>query len=358
MRYSEDVVKPCRTMPDGIEVRSIRDFIKRVSTEPDPGLHIRQINALGGTGGLLNAKIPESRGEGYYDDFVISDDLVFSQLQARFKEDLNYKIVGEGWTRFHFRLSASATLLFDNIAQCDTSGPVCQVLHQPRDLIEAEWIYADTPVHWVTLTLRSSFLAERLGLELDQLPPLLKQLMAEHNRDFGLVNMPLQPEMRRCLADLSRNRYEGRLRRLQLEIKALDLVCMMLGFLNSSAEKQTRSGFSTRDIDALEYARDIINREFICPPTLGQLAGRVGINRNKLSAGFQYMVGKTVAEYCQDLRLTEALQYLRDTDKPVGLIAERVGYARAASFSAAFRKKFQLTPRQVRQGMKPGKLQG
>jgi AraC-like DNA-binding protein len=48
--------------------------------------------------------------------------------------------------------------------------------------------------------------------------------------------------------------------------------------------------------------------------------------------------------------MTIASQMLRDTDKPLRLIAEKVGYGSEFAFAAAFKRKFGVSPGQYRKG--------
>ena len=53
-------------------------------------------------------------------------------------------------------------------------------------------------------------------------------------------------------------------------------------------------------------------------------------------------------EFLMNFRMERARGLLRYTDRPVGEIAEEVGYADSMSFSKAFKKRFHLTPSEFR----------
>ena len=74
----------------------------------------------------------------------------------------------------------------------------------------------------------------------------------------------------------------------------------------------------------------------------------MGINRNKLTFGFKHLFGQTISEYCLENRLQTGWKLLQETEQPIAVVANQVGYAQAAAFSNAFRQHFGVTPTQVR----------
>jgi AraC-like DNA-binding protein len=64
---------------------------------------------------------------------------------------------------------------------------------------------------------------------------------------------------------------------------------------------------------------------------------------------FHREVGKTFTRYLNDLRCSQACLQLRQTAKPVALIAAECGFTSAAHFNRQFRARQGLTPREYRQ---------
>ena len=83
-------------------------------------------------------------------------------------------------------------------------------------------------------------------------------------------------------------------------------------------------GFSDRD--KIYQARDIICSEYLNPPSLHDLALRVGTNECTLKAGFKEAFRTTVFNYLFDYRMNIAIHYLLDTNKSIGEVAGLVGY--------------------------------
>ncbi len=63
---------------------------------------------------------------------------------------------------------------------------------------------------------------------------------------------------------------------------------------------------------------------------------------------FTKHVGRSLGKYLEDVRLAQAEKLLRNTDLLVAEISERVGYHDSNYFTKCFRKKYQISPSEVR----------
>ena len=77
--------------------------------------------------------------------------------------------------------------------------------------------------------------------------------------------------------------------------------------------------------------------------TVDGLARAVGLSRSAFAARFAALVGQPPLEYIARWRMTRAAELLRESDLPVGTVAERAGYHSEAAFSRAF-KRHEGTP--------------
>ena len=83
-------------------------------------------------------------------------------------------------------------------------------------------------------------------------------------------------------------------------------------------------------------------------PTVTDLAMQAGISRRHLARAFKQATGDTLSAYIERVRAGEAWRLLRETKLPLGVIAERLGYANLSSFSTAFRRATGHAPREAR----------
>lgn len=154
---------------------------------------------------------------------------------------------------------------------------------------------------------------------------------------------------REITAQLLRCPLRGNLRRLYIEAKLLDLLSLRLHELRRAAGHALKPHFDSRDRRNLEEARDILRREAFEPPSIRELARRVGLNTTKLKVGFRSLYRATPFGYVREVRLGRALDLLTDGDFSVGEVAAAVGYSSMSSFAEAFRRRHGFLPKTVRE---------
>lgn len=112
-------------------------------------------------------------------------------------------------------------------------------------------------------------------------------------------------------------------------------------------------GLETDSPDAL-YAR--LGREYIKEiymhhsVTVEDIASHIGITRARLNRAFQKELKTSVQQYLIECRLRHAASLLKDTLLPVKEITWQSGYSDQLVFSAAFKKKYGLSPTAYRAG--------
>ncbi len=111
---------------------------------------------------------------------------------------------------------------------------------------------------------------------------------------------------------------------------------------------QHRIKTKSYDIPFILEAQKIIDE---CPErrlTITALALEVGINAFKLKLGFKEITKKTIHQYRLKVRLQLAKNLLEETDFTIEEIAYKVGFDSRDGLANAFKKEFNLSPRQWR----------
>lgn len=82
--------------------------------------------------------------------------------------------------------------------------------------------------------------------------------------------------------------------------------------------------------------------------SLDELSSLAGLSLSQFKALFKKETGKTPGGFLRDLRMEKAKALLVNTDYPIGIVAEMVGYFDASSFSHRFSSHFGFPPRSFR----------
>jgi AraC family transcriptional activator of mtrCDE len=95
---------------------------------------------------------------------------------------------------------------------------------------------------------------------------------------------------------------------------------------------------------AISKALSIMYTRFAEPWTIESLAHEVGMSRSAFTATFRELVGDSPASHLTSCRMREAARLLTESDAPLSVLAEQVGYRSSVGLHLAFRKTFDMTP--------------
>lgn len=164
---------------------------------------------------------------------------------------------------------------------------------------------------------------------------------------FAPRNIPVSTALMTALNDIELCRIMGNASRMYLEAKVVECLSVFIRETHATPGKETHS-LTVSERDKIYHAREIIHTEYLNPPTLHQLATRVGTNECSLKAGFKQAFRQTVFGYLYDYRMNMASHYLLDTAKSIQEVASLVGYEHQGHFCTAFKKKFNMSPSEFR----------
>jgi AraC family L-rhamnose operon transcriptional activator RhaR len=111
-------------------------------------------------------------------------------------------------------------------------------------------------------------------------------------------------------------------------------------------ESQGIKQSSTRN--KLEHVFKYINSHYNESLKVEELAAIVPISVTHLQRLFKQIVGQTITEYVQSLRISKSCELLRNTAESIPEISKMVGYNDLTFFHALFKKKTGTTPYQYR----------
>ena len=98
----------------------------------------------------------------------------------------------------------------------------------------------------------------------------------------------------------------------------------------------------------VEQAIDYIKWNHSHGINVTDIADYIGISRTYLNHIFQKELGISSQKFLMDFRLHKAANLLISSDLPVAEVSAQVGYDDSLAFSKAFKKKFELSPKNYR----------
>lgn len=164
--------------------------------------------------------------------------------------------------------------------------------------------------------------------------------------------MPITPCMQRVITEMNQCRFQGRLKKLFLQAKAIELLTLQCEQLEQKGTPARRARkLSSTDIKKLHEARELLLADIQHPPSLSQLARQTGLNEFKLKSGFKEVFNNTVFGYFKHYRLEVARRLLTEQEKSVTEVAYETGYTTVQHFSNEFKKQYGVNPSRVGAGL-------
>lgn len=161
-------------------------------------------------------------------------------------------------------------------------------------------------------------------------------------------SLPISFAMHQCIQGIMKCRLEGGLKLLFLQSKCIELLALQAQMYEEMEAGPSGNIHCLIDKERILYARQYLVQHALQPPSLAELAKVAGINEFKLKQGFKQVFNTTVFGYLSDYKLHQAKELLLQGHTAIKEVADNLGYSSVQHFSHAFRKKFGVTPGNVK----------
>ena len=104
----------------------------------------------------------------------------------------------------------------------------------------------------------------------------------------------------------------------------------------------------------VELVQNYVRQHYREGFTSTQIQEVCGLSYKYAGTLFKEVTGQTIKEYQCTLRLRKAEQLLKETDKPIGEIAQLTGFSDVFYFSKTFRRERGCSPSEYRKTYVPG----
>ncbi len=301
---------------------------------------------------IYSSRLPLAPEEGYgYWEFIhLSPDLYLIATDFQYRETRVETVLGEGFLEFHFKVTGELLLELDAENRLSVRGPSLLIWNQPPGLSCKEWIVGGAHESSFTLYCKPALFLRQLGIDRKVMPGIISAFLDGKNDRIEYEIINLNPALAFSITSFLRSDFTSRFHLLHAKSKAYHLLCDALQFLctsNIDGDVNLKP-LSSYEKTRLQEARDILSTHFSPPPTIRELARRVGLNETKFKQGFKLLFGATIHEYRNYHRMQKALELLQTTEMPITDVAQSVGYEYQTSFTAAVKHFFGVTPKQLR----------
>lgn len=128
--------------------------------------------------------------------------------------------------------------------------------------------------------------------------------------------------------------------------KAMEILSLF--FSARRPDKESCPFLNDEDIiRKLKLVKEELVAHYHNPPTIQELAKKVGLNEYQLKAGFKEVYGIPPYQYLLNHKLDLAKSQLLSGKYQVSEVADQIGYQNVSHFIAAFKRKFGVTPKKL-----------
>lgn len=202
---------------------------------------------------------------------------------------------------------------------------------------------ADAPaIFHTTLSLSETALDELLSD--DDSPGAQRVRAFALSADAIVITLPLTSGARLAVESIRRCPFAGACRAMALTARCNDLLVEFLHSLSSTPlpAPPPTAGVVTQ----IHAAAELLRQHLELPPSLAALARAVGLSETTLKRGFHRVFDTTVFGYLRTCRMEHAHALLLSGEATVLEAAALVGYSNPSNFSAAFRRRFGINPKE------------
>ncbi len=255
--------------------------------------------------------------------------------------------VGDQYGYLYIGLEGDGRLEVEGLGGARRRGPSCSLTVAPPG---ATWLWRTEPGtirRGVCIAFHGRYLRRRYPDLLTSCGGTLGPWLANRESKLRDFDVPLLPVMSAATAGLLNLKLEGDFRQHFVTVTVEQLLCLAIAALARRPQRPTR--LSLRDRKAVEQVRAALDENLASPPTVEQLTRRFGINRNKLSLGFNEIFGLSVSDYLSEQRMRAAYDLLSSDRYTVSEVAASVGYTHLCNFTTAFKRRYGRPPSQLQE---------
>ena len=202
---------------------------------------------------------------------------------------------------------------------------------------------ADTDLHFIHLSYTSEYFNEFLPDD-QHWADMLKSRIRRKERIIGDHFSAITLAQQQALKNILNCPLEGKLGYMMIETSIIQILLIHLHSLFYKEEAFKQPVANRRDVEIIQQLKDYLTKTFLEDHCLPTLARQFGTNTNKLMSLFKKVFGRSIFEFIGELRMDHAMELLRDHGLLVTEVARTVGYKNPNHFSCAFKRKYGISP--------------
>lgn len=289
--------------------------------------------------------IPEGLGSGNIIRFDFSASMKMIVVQCVFHEEITFRRHSPGNEEI-------ISLGFRNVLQYRSEDinirKGAPSVFVSRTDFEIEFIYpANTQINLIIIIIKVSLLKEMLYADdniVSQLQPIFSIEQPFHFEEI------MSAEIQGIASQLQKVQTADPLRLFYCRLKAEEMVYLFFQALLKRKEIFNYA-FNNEDVKMIYHIRERLVQDVSEIPNLPVLAKYACMSESKMKKLFKQIFGKSIYNYYQYFRMTEAAYVIREKNFSVSQAGHHVGFTSLSHFTTVFEEHIGVKPKKYSKGM-------
>ncbi len=314
----------------------------------------------GQNGSEVSWKLREEVGEGYIQVIKLKPGLALGISNYRLTESVAVDFAFD-FTAISFTYCLSGAMNYgldygnDNVRK-KFKGAMpghCVITYMPTKWSGIAVPPAGTTVIGVGIYVEPSLCKSLMAGEQDMIPANMRDIINGicKRSYYQILTLPSFANM--AIQQIFDCPYQGSLQHMYFESKVLELMTHSLAQLAPSpACSQRKTTLLPSEIEKVHLARELVKHNLANPPTLLDIASKVGIHHSRLNVLFRELFGTTIFNHLREARLAKAKSLLTEGGMNVTEVTYEVGYSSISHFCKNFQEYHNISPSHYLRKMK------
>ncbi len=284
----------------------------------------------------------ENNAQGSFDEVLIEDGFYVLKFQNEEETMVSYKRdINKRFIQFHFCLKGKGLFVFNQ-------GNYTLNVSEENSLLLFN-TQVDLPLH---LELSQSSSVVSVVMTLRKFHTLFTSeanyipfLSTDNQEKKYYAQEPFSPSIAVILSQIINYNLHPSIKALYVKGKIYELIALYFNKSPNADIEQCPYLADEENVKKIKKAKEIILANMAEPPTLPELAAEIGLSLKRLKEGFKQIYGDSVYSFLFDYKLDYAKRLLETGQYNVNEIGLKIGYSTASHFIAAFKKKYNTTPK-------------
>lgn len=290
-----------------------------------------------------------SIANGYWDILKLTNDILVYIVDNKYTSDFVYPYISQrDHMVFRFVLSGEMVICSSQSQNITLDGPSVNYFSSSKS-VKNQIIYTKGSDHkMITLYISRQKIKQLLMPSSNDESALVSSLF--NTEGLSGCNLMLIPEIRNIITEIFVTQFFGPLRQVYITAKIQELLCYTIKYISSNrlSSGKLENIIGLRDQQKIKQVFDILNVDYLMPPTIDSLARTVGLNRTNLRKFFKTIHGQTIYDFCKNKRMVEAKSRLLHSNMNITQLSQYLGYNHSANFTLAFKNFYGVLPKDIK----------